>query len=72
MISKKGSEHKLAFSQQNDYSMLFAKDIDGMEKYGLKAVPSTLFIDAKGTVVDKHTGGMSGAQLRNALDKIKQ
>ena len=38
--------------------------------YGLRGMPSTVFIDSKGRVVKTHTGELSERQLRDALELL--
>jgi thioredoxin-related protein len=40
-------------------------------KYSLRGVPTTIFIDKDGNIIDAHVGLMKEEDLKAALDKLK-
>ena len=40
------------------------------QHYGFTGIPTTLFIDRNGNVVDQHSGGMDAADFESRLSKI--
>ncbi len=58
------------FWQANGYSFPMVHDVDGGPKFNVEGIPTTLFIDAKGNLVDKQVGGMDQATFESKLSQI--
>jgi thiol-disulfide isomerase/thioredoxin len=56
---------------QQGYSWDFASTTDDISSlYGISAIPLTLFIDARGRIVDQQLGGMDRSTFEEKLAKI--
>ncbi len=55
---------------QNGYNWVFALSETATQAYTFSAIPTTLFIDSAGNVVEQHTGGMSATEFEMRLSKI--
>jgi hypothetical protein len=55
---------------QGGYTWIFALSDTAAQSYGFSAIPTTLFIDSAGNVVEQHTGGMSATEFEMRLSKI--
>ena len=56
--------------QKGGYNWKFALSEQAPTAYNFTAIPTTLFIDGDGNVVEHHTGGMSAAEFESRLSKI--
>lgn len=56
--------------QQNGYNWLFALSDGTAQEYGVSAIPTTLFIDRSGKIVDRAVGGMDVNEFESKLGKI--
>lgn len=58
--------------EQTGITFTVARDPDGklFQSFGAVAMPTTVFIDAGGKVVDVHSGALSADELRDRIDKI--
>jgi thioredoxin-related protein len=59
-----------ALVQQNGYTWTFGLSEQGPAAYNFTAIPTTIFIDKNGNVVDQHTGGMDAADFERRLSQI--
>jgi hypothetical protein len=55
---------------QNGFSFTLGYDDNGAKTYGVSGIPTTLFIDRQGNLVDKVTGGMGASDFDAKLAKI--
>ena len=56
--------------QENGYSWKFGVSDTATMAYKFNAIPTTVFIDADGNVVEQHTGGMDAEDFENRLTRI--
>lgn len=61
------------FISDNDYNfkVLLDQDETAAASYGFSAIPTSYFIDEKGNIVDKRTGGMSYDEMKEYIEKLK-
>lgn len=58
------------FLSQNGYSfpVYFDSDMSASYTYGVQSIPTTVFVNAKGELIDYHTGAFSEQDLRARLE----
>lgn len=69
-IAADSSKDAPGFVQQNGYTWTFGFSPEAFEKYQVRGIPTTLFIDRNGYVVDQVTGGIDRATFEAKLAKI--
>ncbi len=69
-VATSDSNDPVGFVKQNGYSWVFANDSDGAKRYGVSAIPLTLFISRMGDIVEKQEGSMDKATFEAKLAKI--
>jgi len=55
---------------QGGFNWVFALSDTAAQAYSFSAIPTTLFIDSAGNVVEQHTGGMNATEFEMRLNKI--
>jgi len=70
VLARAGSPDPAQFVGGSGYTLPFGTDIDGMQTFGLTAIPATLVFDAGGNLVDRRVGRVSGAELEEMLAKV--
>lgn len=62
-----------AFMNQNNYHFTVLLDSDNAiaSKYGITGIPTSIFLDREGYLVDGMTGAMSYDNMRSYIDKLK-
>ena len=60
----------LGYARSHDFKFDIGLDVDGAKTYSVHGIPTTLFIDRQGNLVDKQTGGMSRDEFEAKLAKI--
>jgi thiol-disulfide isomerase/thioredoxin len=60
------------FARQFELSLPVLLDTDGaaMNLYGVRGLPTTLFVNAQGVVVAQHLGGLTEESLAEYLDEL--
>ena len=56
----------------NGFSWTFGSSDDAMQLYGVKALPTTVFIDKSGNIVETVVGGMDHATFEGKLAPLLQ
>lgn len=69
MISDESLEKISSFVAKKKYTFNFLKSKDDLNTYGILARPTTFFYDSNGTILNKHTGGLSEEVLNLYLEK---
>lgn len=61
------------FISTNKYTfpVYFDKDMDASDKYAIYSIPTTLFINTDGKIVNTHSGILTKQQLVQKIDEIK-
>ncbi|NCC86796.1 MAG: redoxin domain-containing protein [Clostridia bacterium] len=61
------------FIGDNEYTfpVYFDKDMDASDNYAIYSIPTTLFINADGKIVNTHSGTLTEQQLIQGIDEIK-
>jgi len=67
-VDERNDPRKLV--QQNGYDWLFALSEGAARDYGVSAIPTTLFIDRNGQIIDQAIGGLSASEFESKLVKI--
>ncbi|HBL84596.1 MAG: hypothetical protein A2Y17_00575 [Clostridiales bacterium GWF2_38_85] len=52
------------------FPVYFDLDMDAAGTYGISSIPTSLFIDSEGYIVDGYLGAMSETQMRNFINEI--
>jgi peroxiredoxin len=62
------------FAEERGLTLPILLDIDGtvVDKYGVKALPTTLFVDADGVIVNQHFGELDTPGLQEYLMELTQ
>lgn len=68
-VDEKGQQSPQDLWQESGYTIPLAVDVDGSDKYGIRSIPVTLVIDAKGNIVEQFKGAIDGATLEAAVQK---
>lgn len=68
-VDERGQQTPQELWQANGYTIPLAVDVDGSDKYGIRAIPVTLIIDAQGNIVEQFKGAIDGATLEAAIVK---
>lgn len=71
MISDESTEKLNKFSTLNSYTFNYLKSNKNLSEYGINARPTTYFYNSSGTLVTKHTGGISREILEKLIEEIK-
>jgi thiol-disulfide isomerase/thioredoxin len=70
-VAVQSAQNPEQFVQQAGLKLDFAHDTgNGAELYGVQGIPTTLFIDRQGNIVDKVVGGMDKATFEEKLAAI--
>jgi len=70
-VAVQSAKDPQGFVKQNGYKLDFATDSGGgADLYGVQGIPTSLFIDRKGRVVDQVVGGMDRAEFEQHLAGI--
>lgn len=69
-IAADSSKDAEGFVKQYGYNWTFAKSAEGFAAYQVRGIPTTLFVDSNGYVIDQITGGMDRATFEAKLAKI--
>jgi thiol-disulfide isomerase/thioredoxin len=69
-IAAESSKDAAGFVKQNGYTWTFGKSADAFAAYQVRGIPTTLFVDRSGRVVDQHVGGMDRATFEAKLARI--
>ena len=61
-----------AFMEDNGYHfpVLYDKDSDAADVFGVQSIPTTYFINAEGIIVTSATGSLSAEDLQKGIDMI--
>jgi hypothetical protein len=60
----------LGYARSNGFKFDVCLDVDGAQTYSVHGIPTTLFIDRQGNLVDTKVGGMSRDEFESELAKI--
>ncbi len=52
------------------YPLAFAVDSSPIQRYGVVGMPTTVFLNARGEIVEKQTGIIAEGDLRNRIQKL--
>jgi len=52
------------------FPVYFDNDQQAAKAYGITAIPTTIFIDSQGRIIDSHQGAINEATLRFGIDKL--
>ena len=55
---------------EHGFNWIFALDQGGAQRYGVRGIPLTVFIDRQGNEVTRQTGGMDRATFEAKLAQI--
>jgi thiol-disulfide isomerase/thioredoxin len=69
-IAADSSKDAEGFVKQNGYDWTFCKSKEAYELYQVQGIPTTLFVDSSGRIVDKVVGGMEKAEFEAKLAEI--
>lgn len=69
-IAAESSRDAEGFVKQHGYSWTFGKSPEAFEAYQVRGIPTTLFVNRRGLVVDQQVGGMDRATFEAKLAKI--
>jgi thiol-disulfide isomerase/thioredoxin len=69
-IAADSSKDAEGFVKQNGYNWTFGKSAEGFAAYEVRGIPTTLFVNSNGYVVEKVVGGMDRATFESNLAKI--
>lgn len=61
-----------AFVEREGYSfpIFFDTEYEGASAYGVRAIPTTVVVDARGEIADVHIGAMDESTLRGYVDRV--
>jgi thiol-disulfide isomerase/thioredoxin len=65
-----GDPNAPQYVKDKGYDWLFADSKEALQKYNINGIPTTLFIDAQGNLVDQYLGGLEQAQLESKISQI--
>ena len=71
-VSMESSQDPDGYWQQQGYTIPMYHDVDGASKFAIQYIPTTLFIDAQGNVVDTASGAISKEDFEQRLAKLLQ
>jgi thiol-disulfide isomerase/thioredoxin len=69
-VAAPSSKDANGFWKQNGYSIPMVHDVDGGQTFKVEAIPTTLFIDANGSLIESHLGGMTHEQFEQKLAQL--
>ena len=69
-IAADSSKDAEGFVKQNGYTWTFGRSPEGFAAYQVRGIPTTLFVNSQGFVVDQVVGGMDRATFEAKLAKI--
>jgi thiol-disulfide isomerase/thioredoxin len=69
-IAADSSKDAEGFVKQNGYNWTFCKSKEAYDLYQVQGIPTTLFVNSSGRIVDKVVGGMEKAEFEAKLAKI--
>ena len=71
-MQKVVAELKPQYGDQVEFRMLYTdEEMPLFEKYKIVAIPTQVFFDASGKVVDQHIGALPKEEIINKLKKLK-
>ena len=50
---------------------VYGLDVNGVDTFGVRSIPTTFFINSKGKIVEKKVGKLTKSQIEQALDDLK-
>jgi peroxiredoxin len=62
------------FVEERDLTLPILLDVDGLvvDRYGVKALPTTLFVDADGVIINQHFGELDNSSLAEYLTELTE
>lgn len=72
MISDETTAKIKQFSSSKPYSFQFLKSDKKLSNYDINILPTTLFYNSKGEVIDKHVGSIDYTKLEEIIKEIKE
>ena len=70
-VSESGAEvAKFADSRKLTFPMFTDPEQEFMKAYNVRSLPTTLFINAKGTIVKRHVGAMTQSFLQSEVESL--
>jgi thiol-disulfide isomerase/thioredoxin len=69
-IAAESSKDAEGFVKQNGYTWTFGRAAGGFDAYQVRGIPTTLFVNSDGYVIDQVVGGMDRATFEAKLAKI--
>jgi thiol-disulfide isomerase/thioredoxin len=63
---------KYITDQGYSFPVYFDNNQDAANVYGIRSIPTTVFIDSQGNIIAAYQGAINEAKLKEALDSIKK